>query len=382
MTPTTTPDHSFPAQTPSQAPSRTTPHTDQPAAPTPPAQNTTAPANQPAPVPSAHEATPSAHEATPPAPGTSPSAAARPSEVIVRATGLTRRYGRGRDAHVAVRGIDLQVRRGELFALLGTNGAGKTSTLEVLEGIAAPTAGTVEVFGQNPHTARDQVRPRQGLMLQTGGFPEDLTAREALAMWCATMTRHRPVDEVLADVDLAHRARTRISSLSGGEVRRLDLACAIAGEPELLFLDEPTTGLDPESRARTWRLITALRKRGTTIVLTTHYLSEAEELADRIAIMHQGEIVREGTLAQIVAGHPAHIRCTLPQGADGAAALPTFAGTLTRTGASLELSTPDLQRDLSALLDWAAQHCLELENLSARAASLESVFLEIAGEDT
>ncbi|WP_246956859.1 ABC transporter ATP-binding protein [Brachybacterium sp. Marseille-Q7125] len=339
-------------------------------------QTTTPEQNRPdrtAALPSAHETTPSARNNA---------AASDRGEVILRATGLTRRYGRGRNAHLAVDGIDLQVRRGELFALLGTNGAGKTSTLEVLEGIAAPTAGTVEVFGQNPHTARDQVRPRQGLMLQSGGFPEDLTAREALAMWCATMTRHRPVDEVLADVDLAHRARTRISSLSGGEVRRLDLACAIAGEPELLFLDEPSTGLDPESRARTWRLITALRERGTTIVLTTHYLSEAEELADRIAIMHQGEIVREGTLAQIVAGHPAHIRCTLPQGADGAAALPAFAGTLTRTGASLELSTPDLQRDLSALLDWAAQHCLELENLSARAASLESVFLEIAGEDT
>ena len=316
--------------------------------------------------------------------GPAPSAAeSSPHDVVIRAHGLERRYGRGASSHLAVAGIDLEIRRGELFALLGTNGAGKTSTLEVLEGLAAPTAGRVEVFGSDPRAARQEIRRRQGLMLQSGGFPEDLSAHEALTMWCSTMSAHRPVKDLLADVDLTHRAGVRISALSGGEVRRLDLACAIAGEPELLFLDEPTTGLDPESRARTWRLITALRERGTTIVLTTHYLSEAEELADRIAIMHAGQIVRRGTLAQIVANHPASIRITLPDAAGSSGdglQLPELVGAVTTSGRTVEVSTSDLQRDLAMLLHWADQHSLALETISAHSASLESVFLEIADD--
>jgi ABC-2 type transport system ATP-binding protein len=214
-------------------------------------------------------------------------------------------------------------------------------------------------------------------MLQTGGFPADLTAAEALAMWCSTLTAPRPVAEVLAEVDLEGRAGTRISSLSGGEVRRLDLACAIAGDPELLFLDEPTTGLDPESRARAWELIAALRARGTTIVLTTHYLDEAESLADRLAIMHGGRIVREGTVAEVVAGHPSRIRASLPEHAP---ALPRLVGSAGRArDGRLDISTPDLGEDLYALLAWAREHRIDLDGLDARAASLESVFLEIAG---
>lgn len=162
-----------------------------------------------------------------------------PADVVLEADGLSRRYGRGRDSYLAVDGLDLTLRRGELFGLLGTNGAGKTSTLEVLEGLARPTSGTVSVFGHDPYRERRAVRPRQGLMLQTGGFPADLTALEALTMWSRTLSTPRPVLDVLADVDLTDRADTRISSLSGGEVRRLDLANAIAGDPELLFLDEP-----------------------------------------------------------------------------------------------------------------------------------------------
>lgn len=300
-------------------------------------------------------------------------------ETVIRAEGLSRRYGRGRDSHLAVDALDLSIGRGELFGLLGTNGAGKTSTLEVLEGLARPTSGTVSVLGHDPHRDRRQVRPRQGLMLQTGGFPADLTASEALAMWCSTLTAPRPVAEVLAQVDLADRASTRISSLSGGEVRRLDLACAIAGDPELLFLDEPTTGLDPESRARAWELISELRARGTTIVLTTHYLDEAESLADRLAIMHEGRIVREGTVAEVVAGHPSRIRAAVPEHAPP---LPRLTGEA-RTGRDgrLDVSTPSLAEDLYALLSWARENQVQLDGLDARAASLESVFLEIAGGD-
>ena len=305
----------------------------------------------------------------------------RPNDdVVIRARSLSRRYGRGQDSHLAVDSLDLEIRRGELFGLLGTNGAGKTSTLEVLEGLSRPTGGTVRVFGLDPFRDRRRVRPRQGLMLQTGGFPADLTAAEALAMWCSTLTAPRPVAEVLAEVDLTGRASTRISALSGGEVRRLDLACAIAGDPELLFLDEPTTGLDPESRARAWGLISSLRARGTTIVLTTHYLDEAESLADRLALMHGGRIVREGTVAEVVDGHPSRIRVSLPEHAP---ALPALRGSAApgRDG-RLDIATPDLAEDLHTLLTWARAHDVPLDGLDARAASLESVFLEIAGGET
>ena len=301
------------------------------------------------------------------------------SDVVIRAEQLSRRFGRGRDSHLAVDSLDLDIRRGELFGLLGTNGAGKTSTLEVLEGLARPTGGSVSVLGHDPFRDRRQVRPRQGLMLQSGGFPADLTAAEALTMWSSTLTTPRPVAEVLDEVDLTGRGSTRISSLSGGEVRRLDLACAIAGDPEVLFLDEPTTGLDPESRARAWELISALKARGTTIVLTTHYLDEAESLADRLAIMHEGRIVREGTVTEVVAGHPSRIRVAVPEHAPP---LPALAGAVEpgRDG-RLDIPTPSLAEDLYTLLTWAREHHLDLDGLDARAASLESVFLEIAGAE-
>ena len=302
------------------------------------------------------------------------------TDVVLQARGLSRRYGRGRDSYLAVDALDLTLHRGELFGLLGTNGAGKTSTLEMLEGLARPTSGTVHVFGHDPFRERRAVRPRQGLMLQSGGFPADLTALEALTMWTRTLSTPRPVLDVLGDVDLTDRAGTRISSLSGGEVRRLDLACAIAGDPELLFLDEPTTGLDPESRARAWELIASLKARGTTIVLTTHYLDEAEALTDRLAIMHRGRIVREGTVAEVVAGHDARIRATLPASAP---ALPTMRGdAVLHASGRLEVTTPALPEDLHCLLTWAREARIELTDLDARAASLESVFLEIAGSST
>ena len=307
-----------------------------------------------------------------------PTAPAIPETVVLSAQNLTRRYGTGRTAFTAVDGIDLEIARGELFALLGTNGAGKTSTLEVLEGLAPATSGTVRAFGRDPYRHRRYVRPRQGLMLQTGGFPADLTAREALNMWCSTLSTPRPVGALLEEVDMSDRAATRISSLSGGEVRRLDLACALAGDPELLFLDEPSTGLDPESRARALDLVRRQREKGTTIVLTTHYLDEAEQLADRLAIMHHGRIVRQGTVDQVVADHPASIRAIIPRHAP---ALPDLRGTVTRGTDLLQVQTAHLQHDLGALLRWADEHDLTLERLDARAASLESVFLDIAGTD-
>jgi ABC-2 type transport system ATP-binding protein len=300
---------------------------------------------------------------------------------IIDVKDLRRRYGpAGKRGFDAVRGVSFSVRGGELFALLGTNGAGKTSTLEVLEGLALPTSGVVRVLGRDPYRGRRLVRPRIGIMLQEGGFPADLTVAETGRMWAGTLTSSRPVKEALDLVDLRHRADVSVKQLSGGEKRRLDLAMAIVGRPEVLFLDEPTAGLDPESRRRTWRLVRDLLESGTTVVLTTHYLQEAEELADRLAILHQGRIVRTGTPAEVAASQPARISFKLPADAgEPLPDLPGAVGTQGRTGHSVVVHTRDLQRTLTALLGWASSRGVELPGLDARSASLEETFLAVAG---
>ncbi len=287
---------------------------------------------------------------------------------------------RGTAPFRAVDGVSFEAHRGELFALLGTNGAGKTSTLEVAEGLARPASGEVRVCGLDPYADRRVVRPRVGIMLQEAGFSSGMSVREAARMWAGTMSAPRPVDQALALADLRHRTDVAVQNLSGGERRRLDLALAIMGRPEVLFLDEPTTGLDPESRARTWDLIRGLLDGGTCIVLTTHYLEEAEKLADRIAIMHRGTIRRHGTLAEVVTGEPGRIEFVAEP------ALMTRLGDLpdlglldpVRQGERVVLTTHALQRDLARVLAWAGD--VELPGLRANAASLEQVFLSIASE--
>ncbi|QBS46484.1 ABC transporter ATP-binding protein [Nocardia sp. CS682] len=288
---------------------------------------------------------------------------------------MRRTYGHGKDAFEAVKGVDLRVAEGEVFALLGTNGAGKTSTLDMLEGLAAPSAGVVEVFGLDPRRDRAQVRAQVGIMLQSGGLPAELTVRETLEMWRGTCTDPTTADTVLAQVDLADRSGVRVGSLSGGEQRRVDMACALLGQPRLLFLDEPTTGLDPESRRGTWRLLADLKASGVTMVLTTHYLDEAEALADRIMIMHKGEVARTGTLREIVDGHPARIVFDHP-----GLPLPQLRDARIDAQARVTVDTYDLQGHLFELLGWAREHGLQLGGLEARAASLESVFLDVANE--
>ena len=296
------------------------------------------------------------------------------SDNVIEADGLRRRYG----GYEAVRGVSFSVRRGELFALLGTNGAGKTSTLEVLEGIAPPTGGSVRVLGYDPFADRSVVRPRIGVMLQDAGFPSVLTVREMVRMWAGIVSRPRPVDEVLERVHLDHRTGTPVRSLSGGEKRRLDLALAVLGRPEVLFLDEPTTGLDPESRQNTWRLVRELLDHGATVVLTTHYLEEAEALADRLAIMHAGRVVTRGTPTQIAAAYPARISFELPAGMS-CADLPALPGAgPTANGAKVTVYVDDLQGALSNLLSWARARDITLRGLDARSASLEEAFLAVA----
>ncbi|WP_395295211.1 ABC transporter ATP-binding protein [Kitasatospora hibisci] len=302
-----------------------------------------------------------------------------PGDPVIEVTDLHRHYGSGTTGYHAVRGINLTVGRGELFALLGTNGAGKTSAMELIEGLAAPTGGRVRVLGSDPHRERAAVRPRIGIMLQEGGFPGDLTVAETGRTWAGMTSGARPVDEALELVGLTDRSGVRVKQLSGGERRRLDLAMALLGRPEVLFLDEPSTGLDPEARAAVWRLVRDLRAQGTTVLLTTHYLEEAEELADRLAIMHGGRVVTTGTVAEVIAGRPSRIGFELP--AFAGTSLPPLAGAhVTLDGRKVTVQTPRLQATLTELLGWADRHGIELGGLDARSASLEEAFLAIASE--
>ncbi|MFF8403234.1 ABC transporter ATP-binding protein [Streptomyces sp. NPDC015684] len=301
-------------------------------------------------------------------------------EHVIEVTGLRRVYGGGFEA---VRGITFSVARGEIFALLGTNGAGKTSTVELLEGLAAPAGGRVRVLGRDPFRERAAVRPRTGVMLQEGGFPSELTVAETARMWAGCTSGARPEAEALDLVGLAGRRSVRVQQLSGGERRRLDLALALLGDPEVLFLDEPTTGLDAEGRRATWELVRTLRAAGTTVLLTTHYLEEAEGLADRLAILHEGRIAVSGTPAEVTAGRPSRMSFELPDG--------YFLGDLPPLadlgvcghecdGRVVRLRTTRLQRTATGVLTWAERAGVELGALDVRSASLEEAFLGIAGE--
>ncbi|MFD8391480.1 ABC transporter ATP-binding protein [Streptomyces sp. NPDC059680] len=301
-------------------------------------------------------------------------------EHVIEVTDLKRVYGGGFEA---VRGISFSVARGEIYALLGTNGAGKTSTVELLEGLAAPAAGRVRVLGHDPYRERSAVRPRTGVMLQEGGFPTELTVAETARMWAGCTSGARPEAEALELVGLSRRAGVRVKQLSGGERRRLDLALALLGDPEVLFLDEPTTGLDAEGRRDTWELVRRLRDAGTTVLLTTHYLEEAEGLADRLAILHDGRIAVSGTPAEVTAGRPSRMSFALPDG--------YFLGDLPplaelgvcgheTEGRVVRLRTTQLQRTATGVLTWAERSGVELGGLDVRSASLEEAFLGIARE--
>jgi ABC-2 type transport system ATP-binding protein len=290
---------------------------------------------------------------------------------MLEVTDLTAGYG-----HVRVlNGVSLVAQPGEVTALLGANGAGKTTTLETLEGHHAPAAGRVRVLDHDPLRERRAVRPRVGIMLQTGGFAGELTVRETAELWAALGSRLGDVTEDLRRLELSGKADVRVEQLSGGEQRRLEVALAIHGDPELLLLDEPTTGLDPESRRRTWEVISELVAAGTTVLLTTHYLEEAEALANRVAIMRDGVLAVHGTLGEVAAGLPARISFRAPE-----VALPPNLAALRVDGRlrDVVLETHALQADLAQLLRWAEDERLTLERLSARGGSLEDVFLEVA----
>ncbi|GHB59085.1 multidrug ABC transporter ATP-binding protein [Streptomyces xanthochromogenes] len=297
---------------------------------------------------------------------------------VIEVEELRRTYAGGFEA---VSGISFSVARGELFALLGTNGAGKTSTVELLEGLAPPSGGSVRVLGHDPYTERGAVRHRTGVMLQEGGFPAELTVAETVRMWAGCTSGARPVAEALELVDLARRSQVRVKQLSGGEKRRLDLALALLARPEVLFLDEPTTGLDAEGRRETWELVRALRDGGTTVLLTTHYLEEAEALAERLAILHEGRIAASGRVDEVVAAQPSHISFELPDGYHLGDLPPLDRLGITsheRAGRTVRLKTKELQLAATGLLLWARDSGVELRGLDVRSASLEEAFLKIA----
>lgn len=297
---------------------------------------------------------------------------------VISVQNLFRVYGKSAQQYEAVAGVSFEIYPGEIYGLLGTNGAGKTSTLEVLEGIAEASDGTVTVLGVNPFTQRAKIRPEMGIMLQSGGLPPQLTALETLTMWAGTCTSPRPVGEVLDDVNLTHRGNTKVSALSGGEQRRLDLACALVGNPSVIFLDEPTTGLDPESRRQTWELLARLKSDGVTMVLTTHYLEEAEYLCDRIGILHQGKLQLEGTLSELANSAQSSICFVLPQGVP-ARELPVLpAAGVEVDGPRVRILTRNLQEDATTVLNWAATSGLVLADFRAQHANLETVFMSIA----
>jgi ABC-2 type transport system ATP-binding protein len=289
------------------------------------------------------------------------------SPPVIDVDRLNLTYG---DFH-AVKDLSFQVEHGELFALLGTNGAGKTSTLEIIEGHRRPTSGTARVFGKSPQDRRE-VRPRIGIMLQESGFAPDLTVAESVRLIGALTHRADTVERLLAVVDLTSRADVLVSQLSGGEKRRLDFATAAYGSPELIFLDEPTTGLDIASRDALWTAVDNMRENGSTIVLTTHYLEEAQQRADRVGLMHQGTLHREGTVSELTETLPSVVRFSMPT--------PTLAPPLHavrgRDGVFV-IETFRLNKDLKALLSWSEAHDIELQILSAGPTRLDDVFRAI-----
>jgi ABC-2 type transport system ATP-binding protein len=301
-------------------------------------------------------------------------------EDVIVVSGLRMRYG----TFEAVRGIDLRIRRGEVFAFLGPNGAGKTTTVEILEGFRRRSGGEVSVLGEDPQHAGSSWRARIGVVLQESEPERDLTVLECLQLYAGYYPAPRDAGDVLSLVELADRAGETASKLSGGQRRRLDVALALIGGPELLFLDEPTTGFDPSARRAAWDMVSGLRSLGVTVFLTTHYMDEAEHLADRVAVIAEGRIVAEGSPGTIAGRDRAavEIRFSLPPGAvpDD---LPEVvkAAMVERDGGQLLLRAGSPINVLGPLVRWAEARGADLADIEVRRPSLEDVYLALTAPD-
>ncbi len=297
---------------------------------------------------------------------------------VVEVQDLSKHYGAVR----AVDGLSFSIAAGEVYALLGENGAGKSTAVEILEGHRTATSGTVEVLGVDPNRAGRDFRDRIGIVLQSSGVESEFTVREAIEVYGGCYRNPRPLDEVIALAGLDEKVDARIGSLSGGQRRRVDLALGIVGRPELLFLDEPTTGFDPAARRKSWDLVEALGDDGTTVLLTTHYLDEAEHLADRVGVLSRGRMIAEGTPDQLISRVSGTVvSFLLPPGFALDAATSTLGDLL---GADVRLSgrlvEANVERPTAAvhrLTGWALEEGHELEGLSVTRVSLEDVYLSL-----
>lgn len=300
-------------------------------------------------------------------------------EAVISVAGLRKRYGNVE----AVRGIDLTVFDGEVFAFLGPNGAGKTTTVEMLEGYRPRTAGEVRVLGHDPAHPTREWRSRIGLVLQTCHLPGDLTVRELVDRYAAFYPHPRGIDETIEHVGLSAKSKARAGSLSGGQQRRLDVALALIGDPDLIFLDEPTTGFDPAARHQAWSMIANLRDLGKTVFLTTHFMDEAEALADRLAVIAKGHIIAEGTPETLgQRDQSCEIQFRPPHA--GAGALPADICNRLAPGDNghLVIRTSNPVPVLASLTSWSLDHDAELPGLEVRHPTLEEIYLKLVEEAT
>jgi ABC-2 type transport system ATP-binding protein len=294
---------------------------------------------------------------------------------VIDVRDLEKRYG---DTE-AVRGVSFAIEAGEVFCLLGPNGAGKTTTAEIIEGHRRPTAGSVSVLGRDPGKGERELRDRIGVVLQEPSISQDLTVGELLEMHARWYSRSRPVDELIGLVELDASRNTRAGTLSGGQRRRLDLALALVGDPDVLFLDEPTTGFDPHARRQAWTTIRSLCELGKTVFLTTHYMDEAQHLADRVAVMVAGRLVAIGP-PESIAGRdeqPTEIRFILPGGLTPADLPPLPSLSLTGDGDGVLITTREPVPAIHALTAWALERSLPLAHLSLTQPTLEDVYLAL-----
>lgn len=303
-------------------------------------------------------------------------ATTRPRDPAIEARGLRKSYGTVQ----ALDGVDLTVNRGEVLAILGPNGAGKTTLVEILEGHRRADGGDARVLGFDPGRRERAFRERIGIVLQQEGLPDVITVREAIELYGAAYPHPRPAAEVMELVGLADRAHVRAGTLSGGQRRRLDLALGICGDPELVFLDEPTTGFDPAARRQSWDLIERLRSLGKTILLTTHYMDEAQQLADRVVVISRGRVIAEGTPDTLGRGavEAAVVSFRIPIDLDIAEA--PLPDDVERHDRALRFRTDSPTHDLAPLLSWAAVRGAELEALTVTRPTLEDVYLQLTEE--
>lgn len=295
------------------------------------------------------------------------------SEAAIEVRGLRKSYG---DVE-AVRGLDLTVARGQVLALLGPNGAGKTTTVEILEGHRTKSAGEVRVLGQDPGKGGRAFKERIGIVLQETGVNRFLTVAETIEQFRGFYPDPLPLDEIIDVVELQEKRDALVRRLSGGQQRRLDVAVGLAGNPELLFLDEPTTGFDPTARRNAWRMIENLKNLGKTILLTTHYMDEAQYLADHVAIINRGVIVAEGTVQSLTEKHSSETRVSFLVTAE-APTLPDDLGErVTREGGRVQIITNDPVRLLRSLTQWSLDNSVDLEGLNVARPSLEDIYLEL-----